>query len=288
MKARTILGIFAFLAGSGLVASGQNLLLQWNFDEAAAGSDPTTDHGIEPKVDGRFFQDATRTSNTPAGYSTGALDVTAGLNANVLANHGHPDVDSLDGKLDNLESFTLTTWVNMRGDPAANQRILRGGSNAGFGIRVVNPPEGNLSAGNFGVTMDLLGGGVALDGSIDADDRWVFMALTFDSSLDSGQVRLFTGDTLSSISELAAADTGVSDTGELDDNFAAGRHPGVSNRGVPALLDDVRIYSGAADEAFIEDIRLANIPEPGTIGLLFGAAAVTLAVVRRRSRRSLP
>ncbi len=285
MKFRKILGTFIIAAGIVSYASGQSLLLQWNFDEASSGTEPTIDHGIEPTVDGRFFQDATRTADTPAGFSTGALDVTASLNANVLANNSHPDVDSLDGKLDNLGSFTLTTWVNMQADPAANQRILRGGSNAGFGIRVVTPPSGDLSASNFGLTLDLLGGGVPLDTAVGAADEWVFLAFTFDASLGSEQVKLFSGDVATAISQLAAADTAVSDTGVLDDNFAAGRHPGVSNRGVPAFLDDVRVYAGAADAAFLEDVRLANIPEPGSVVALFGAAAGILVVLRRRARR---
>jgi hypothetical protein len=256
---------------------GQTLLLHWNFDEASSGTSDTIDYGSAPQVDGRFFTSATRTGETPAGFSLGAADVTALATSSVLANP-----TDLAGKLNNLTTFTFSLWVNMQSSPANLDRIFRAGNNTGFGIRVVTPPSGTISASNFGLTLDLVGGAVPMNVSVNADNSWLFLAFTFDASLPADNVRLYVGTDSTGVSLASTATASIVNTGVLDANLTLGRHPSLSNRGVPAYLDDFRIYSGVGDAAFIEDLRLANIPEPRTYALLMGLLGGTLIWIRRR------
>ncbi len=255
-----VLGICVALAPVISVPASTTLLLRYNFDEAGSGSQPTADLGeAEPLVDGRFFGDATRTGNTPGGRSTGALDVTVD-GASVIANHDHPDVPSLDGKLDNLGRYTVTLWVNLQADPNHLDRIFKAGNDNGFGYRIVNPSEGELSASNFGFALDIAGGNVAFgNADIDADDRWVFIAVTFDGDAFDEMVKLYVGDETQSAEVLATANSLVTNMGALDAPLRLGLHPNFSHRQVNAFIDDFRVYEGVADAVQIEEIRNENL-----------------------------
>lgn len=279
--------LFATALPVAVVASNltaQTTLLHWNFDEASSGTTPTTDYGVSPQVDGRFFgNDAGRTANTPGGHSLGALDAVG--DSRVLANYSNANVASLDGKLDNLTAFTVSLWVNMPNDPANLQRLFRAGNTSGFGFRVSDPTSGTTSASNFGLTLDLGGGGASVGGNLDADNKWLFLAATWTAGDAADNIRLYAG-TPSSATQLVGtatvAETAIADTGTLDDHLLLGGHPAFSHRASSALFDDFRIYSGGGDAAFVEDIRVANIPEPGTVALLTGLASTALIVIRRR------
>ena len=64
----------------------------------------------------------------------------------------------------------------------------------------------------------------------------------------------------------------------------AGTAESSSDRTPTAFLDDVRVFNGVADLAFLEGVRAENIPEP--TGLAVGSSAVGLALLRRRRRRT--
>ncbi len=237
------------------------LLLRYSFDEADSGTDPTADLGeVEPLVDGRFFGDATRTGNTPGGYSTGALDVTVD-GSSVIANHDHPDVASLDGKLDNLTQFTVTLWVNLQEDPNHLDRIFKAGNTNGIGYRIVDPDDGEISASNFGFALDITDGNVAFGGAdLDADDKWIFIAVSFDGNAFDEMVQLYVGDESLPVERRSTANSLVTNMGALDAPLRLGRHPNLSHRQINGFIDDFRVYEGVADAEMIEAIRMENLP----------------------------
>lgn len=286
---KTVL-LLAALPAAAASLSGQTLLLGWNFDEADNGNAVTADNGSSPQVDGRFFNGSTRTANTPNGYSLGAADVTAvpagAVDASVFANY-----NDLGGKLDNLSSFTISTWVNLQADPLANRRIMSAG-NAQLGMRIAAPSEGTLSASNFGIQMELNGGAVPFAGiNLDAGNSWLFVAFTFDASLPTNQASIYVGTENPANPVYLAKSVNVSntitDSGVLTNHLMAGAYPGLAKREMNGYLDDVRIYSGAGDLAYIEDMRLSNIPEPRTTALLAGLGALGLAAFVRRRKQNV-
>lgn len=239
------------------------LVLRYNFDEADSGSEDAADLGeMAPLIPGRFFGDATRTANTPGSASLGALDVTA-PEAWVLANE-----EDLDGKLDNLTAFTTTLWVNLQSAPANFDRIFRAGASQGFGYRIVDPASGTISASNFGLSLDFGSGAVGSGVAFDADNKWLFLAVTYDETADGEEIHFISGDEVTP-AELKAAKAFASGaaTGALDAVLSLGRHPTATNRLIDGYLDDFRVYRGALSLEEIEAIRLENLagggPETG-------------------------
>ncbi len=261
----------------------QTLLLNWNFDESDSGTANATDHGAAPLAPGTFNGGATRTGNTPAGYSLGAADVTSAATAMVVATP-----TTLDGKLDSLTAYTFSLWVNLQADPAANQRIFRVGSHSfdnGFGLRVSTPGSGTISAGNFGLTMDQTASGVDFGVSVGADNSWLFVAVTWEAS--TGDTNLYVGTDTANAQWIASGVRGIAHTGIVTADLGVGGYPALANRAVSAYLDDFRIYSGVADQNFIESIRVSNIPEPRLAALLLGGMGICLVLARRRMFRDV-
>jgi hypothetical protein len=231
------------------------LLVRYNFDEAPSGNEDAVDLGeVDPLIAGRFFGEATRTSDTPAGHSLAALDLSAS-DARVLANQ-----NDLDGKLDNLTAFTTTVWVNLQSAPRHLDRIFRAGASQGFGYRIVDPTSGVISASNFGLTLDISGGGIGSGVDFDADKKWIFLAVTFDASLEDNHVSFIAGDEFSAAELKASKALGsIPSTGVLDQVLSLGRHPTASTRFINGYLDDFRVYRGALSLEEIEAIRLENL-----------------------------
>ena len=231
---------------------------------------------------------ATRTNNTPGGFSAGALDLTA-AGAGIYVDGG--DADKLDG----LPDFTLSAWINLQALPSGNLRIMskQGGTPfPGFTWNVADPPEGNASrtAANFGLRL-FIGGETAFafdpapSGlNIDAENKWTFIAVSYDGASSADNVKYYVGSP-STPAALASTTTVLAGTvvgsaakfgvGYTDAAPAADTAP-------PGYLDDLRVYSGVLDLSELDLVRVANIPEPSTFGLL--AAGFAVAAGRRRRR----
>jgi hypothetical protein len=276
--------IFIFLFASLLFShlGAQTLLLKWNFDESDSGTGQTADLGGAPLAPGLFRDTATRTGNTPGGLSLGAADVTASNSSLV-----YTQPSTLDGKLDNLTSLTISLWVNLQDNPANLDRIFRAGAATtggdGFGFRIVNPSSGTISASNFDLMMDISSGAsTAFGASLDADDKWLFLAITFDAALAAAnRVALWVGSETQNVEFIGFATTSATTTGVLSSTLGLGGLPGATTRSISAYLDDFRIYSGSGDLNFIESIRVSNIPEPSVAAFLLGATGISMAFARR-------
>ncbi len=290
MNRPTLLGLFVALSCWSQPAAAGPLLLRYSFDEANSGNLVAMDSGMAPPAPGALLGGATRTGNTPGGFSAGALDLTA-TGAGTYVDGSDAD------KLDSLSSFTLSAWINLRDVPVGNLRIMSkqgGGTFPGFSWNISDPPEGaaERTAANFGLRL-FVGGDTAFAFDlaptalkIDADNKWAFIAVSYDGAGSADNVNYYVGSpaaaaalasTTTVVAGAVSANTARFGVGFTDAAPAADTAP-------PAYLDDIRVYSGVLTPAELEAARLANvIPEPSSIGL---AAAGLLTMFSRRRRRN--
>jgi hypothetical protein len=265
-------------------ASAATLLLRYNFDEAPAGNIPALDSGTGIAAPGLFTGGATRTANTPGGFSLGAVDLTT-PGAGTFVDGGDP------AKLSGISSFTLTAWINLQGTPTGNLRIMSkqgGGSFPGFSLNTADPFSGVRTANNFGLRL-FVGGNLTFAGdptptglSINADNVWAFIAVSYNSSGGFGNVSYYVGD--ASNPAMLASNTTI-EAGSVNDStakFGVGYTDAApaADTAPPGFLDDIRVYDGVLLPEEVEAVRQANIPEPMS-GALVVVGLVVLACGRR-------
>jgi hypothetical protein len=269
------------------VASAQTPLLQYTFDEANSGSDPALDSGSGSAANGTFNGGATRTANTPGGFSLGALDLTT-TGAGTHLTGG--DADKLDG----LTSFTLTTWVNLQAVPTGNLRLIAkqaATTFAGFNLNIADPATGTRAANNFGLRL-FVGGttAFAFDAAnngitIDADNKWAFVAVTYDGTSTSGNVNYYSGTETGPVGFQVNTTVNAGPTVASSAIFGVGytdAAPG-SDTSPTGYLDDVRVYGSVLTPVQLEAIRLQAIPEPSACALL-GSGVLGLLALRRMKK----
>ena len=283
-----VLGTVSIMVCLAFPASATSLLLNYSFDEASSGNALAGDFGTGIPAPGTFMGGATRTANTPNGFSAGALDLTAAGGGTYL------DGGDID-KLDNLPAFTLTAWINLQDVPTGNLRIMSkqgGGAFPGFSWNIADPVTGagTRTAANFGLRL-FVGGTVAFafDGtptglSIDADNKWAFIAVTYDGSGFFDNVSYYVGG---SDNPATLTSTTTVNAGSVADNaarFGVGYTDAApaADTAPPGFLDDIRVYDGVLLPQEVEQVRQANIPEPASGILVFAALVVCGAWSRRR------
>jgi hypothetical protein len=290
MKPRTILrtaaSVIAVTALAISTTSAQTLLINYNFDEASGDA---IDHGTAG-ANGTLVENATR---TPTGMGVAgmgrALDLTATSGLRYVT---AGEVPALDG----LQAFTLTTWLNLQSAPTGNLRLLANQEATtfdGFSWNIADSAAGGTrTASNFGVRL-FVGGSTAFAFdtaavTLDADDRWLFLAVSYDGSSTSNNVNYYVGDETGAVF-LAATTTINAGTLNPAARFNVGHTDAAitANTAPPGYLDDSRVYSGVLDLAQLEAVRLAAIPEPSTYAVIFGGLALLVVAGRRfRARRS--
>lgn len=250
---------------------GETLLLRYNFDESATGNEDALDIGAAPPADGVFEGPATRTDATPGGFSEGAVDFTQGDGLRYIYN------DDAE-KLDELEQFTLTTWINLQAPPSGNLRLLAkqgawdGATSPGFTWNVNDPPEGERTAANFGLRL-FVGGDAGFGHdlvpghpvALDADDKWVFVAVTYDGTVGSDNVNYYSGgDDSGAVTGHEGTTTANGGTTiATDARFMIG-HTDAANTADTAprgFFDDARVYAGILSQEALEEVRLENLTD---------------------------
>lgn len=283
---RTALAAAFALTASAAVASAQTPLLQYTFDEPTGQA---IDTGTPPPANGDLVGGAVRTANTPSGLGS-AVDFT---NDNPFAHVLGPDADKLDGH----NQLTLTTWLNVSEYTSGNNRLVAkqsGGAFGGFSFGMnATTNDGPVGADNFRLSL-FLGNNISSGASdfgaafssadVDAADKWVFLAATYDGTQASNNVTYWIGDTASSVSQLGTAQTVPQltvDGGTA--RFGVGFTDAAPTANTSALgfQDDVRVYGSSLTSTELEAIRLQNIPEPTSIAA-FGALGL-LSLRRRRA-----
>ena len=257
------------------------LLLRYNFDEANSGTVPALDSGTGVPAPGIFNAGATRTGNTPAGNSLGALDAVV---------DGYVSGGDSD-KLDALSTMTFTGWINLQGAPANGNRIfakqLPSGNFDGFSFALSTPNAGSIAANNFAINLALGGATFGFNRSaadLDADNKWIFVAATYDGST----VQFYAGDETTAPAPLGSNLLAGANPASLAANANEFRVATSSTGTVsaPIWIDDVRVYDVVLDAAALDAVRVANIPEPTCVTLGALGMVSLIALKRMHSRRS--
>src|SRR5688572_30736283 len=154
VTAASALCTFAGAVGAAWGGGLPTPLLRYTFDE---GAGQALDTGTAPNTPGDLLGGATRSSDTPGGFSPFALDLrTDSPFAHVL------EGDAAD--LDGLAQLTLTTWLKVQTYTSGNNRLSakqNGGANFdGFSWNMnATPVSGPVGPDNFRLGL-FLGGGV--------------------------------------------------------------------------------------------------------------------------------
>jgi hypothetical protein len=186
--------------------------------------------------------------------------------------------------LNGLKSFTVTGWF--KSDQMFDDN----------GTLVYFPAPFKLYASNtgrMGVTLRNSGGTNYSTGwtGYAFTNQWVFFAVSYDGTSSSNNLCFYVGDT--NASSTMTTNLTTLNAGTLSNKLAAlriGCDTTSGDNAYDGLMDELRIFgstssaSGALTALDIEGIRqtdISLIPEPATVGLLFGGMFM---LVRRRSR----
>lgn len=284
-RAGTWATLLAALALSGGTASAApSPIVDLHFSE---GSGATTANAGTFAGEGSFVQESefpAFSSNVPTGPMTpdnnsGSVDF-----GSIAAGQGGRAIDLAtgpDGTLGPLSAFTLAGWVNARdlGIGFGGNRLLFALAEPnGAGFDLVHLANGSLRIGiNQWPDGDNGGGPSSSPGKLTADPQtgaanWVFFAVTYDSSLETGNVKYYFGgpDQLAQLDGSHAYKGGTPDNGGLIDysgaltlgNFGivAGARdetgPGGGSRCFRGLIDEVKVYDQALELADIQRAQL--------------------------------
>ena len=271
------------LAVSLVQTSSATMLVRYTFDEPSGDA---IDTGAAPGADGMLINNATRTTHTPGGYATQALDLISGA-ASGAGNY--LDAGNVP-KIGGLSQLTLTTWLNLQTDEGGNDRLLstqnEGPLYEGFAFNLNNPNTGDRAAGNFRLYLFLGAekGFVYAPSDVDtgADNEWKFLAVTYDGTQTENNLKYYVGGVGTPVTQLGSTQT--ADGGALlasPANFALGHLSWLPTTELapPGYMDDARVYDEVLDLAALNGVRLENVPEPATMALLGLAGA---ALIRRK------
>lgn len=261
-------------------------LLQWTFDEASGNA---LDTGDAPASEGVLTGGAVRSSNTPSSFGSSVDLRNDSPYAHVLGEDA--------AKLDGLSALTLTTWLNVESYTSGNHRLVAkqaGGAFGGFNFSMnATPNDGVVGPDNFKIGM-FIGNNVSsgagdfgfafATADVDAANKWVMLAVTYDNSLASDNTRYYIGGVNTPLSQLGAPVTLPQitvDGGPARFGVGFTDAAPAANTSVIGYQDDVRVYGSALDLSALEAVRLEGVvPEPGTLSL----AALGLAGLLFRRR----
>lgn len=283
LRSVAVVAMAATLVTSSVCAAGVVPLLRYTFDE---GTGQALDSGSAPLTHGDLVGGATRSTDTPAGFSPFAVDFT---NDNPFAHVLEGDAADLDG----LSQLTLTTWLKVSAYPSGNNRLSAKQSGTanfdGFSWNMnATPNSGTVGPDNFRLGM-FVGGSTGFVVSFSDDDvgavDWTFLAVTYDST--TSEIKFYSagvGTPVTQVGTTQTAAAGIIDG--LTARYGVGFTDAApaANTSVIGFQDDVRVYGAALDLQALDSVRLENIPEPGSAAL---SGAVLCLLAARRRRRSL-
>jgi len=250
-------------------------VLHYRFDDLANGP-VAADSGRPPATNGTFNGDATRTAagQTPSGRGH-ALNVNFSGATNYLRADNPP-------KLNGLSQVTLTAWINLRGAPAVNDRILsKLAATAGFDFKIFDANTNLLPSLHINTTAT----SVQPTNRVHAFNRWVFLAVTYDAGLTNAAARFFAGSSNEVVYSLGSADKppafgGATILDTANEFRVGGTAATTQDRTPPAWLDDVRVYDLTLTPEELEQVRLEGVnlppPPPVATGLQRSSQTVTV------------
>jgi hypothetical protein len=263
-------------------------LLHYSFDEPSGNA---LDSGTAPLTDAALQGGATRSTNTPSG-SGFSLDLRDDAATYAYALEG--DAADLDG----LNALTLATWLNVEAYTSGNNRLLAkqaAGTFGGFNWSMnATPNSGPVGPDNFRLGL-FLGNNISSgpadftsgfsNDDVDAHNKWVFLAVTYDSTQAANNTKFYIGGVNTPVTQLggdltlaqltvdaglALFGVGYTDAAPTADTSVIGRQ------------DDVRVYGTALRLDELETVRRENIPEPRSFVLVMIALSGCCASCMRR------
>lgn len=182
--------------------------------------------------------------------------------------------------LSNLQSFTLTAWVNPSSFATNGSRIF-------YSLAAGNVPI-QFILGSTGITFAVDGVSAVAPITLSLN-TWTFLAVTYDGTATSNNVNIYTGDgtTLSAATTLTAnAGTTLGTYGDL---YIGAINASDTTRNYRGLLDDAHVYGassgagGALSSSALTSVMQLNdvVPEPTCVSLV-AFSAVGFLVSRRK------
>lgn len=187
-----------------------------------------------------------------------------------------------------LNAITVALWVNIDSGATSDRLVSNITGTSGFDLFLNNYSAGTGAGGadafrlTFAINGTSGGNGVTSINPQYVSDKWLFIAVTYDSA----NVRFYSGsETLGLVLNDTVAKTGS--IAASASNLEIGGTPATTNdRSPAALFNDVRIYDGALSLSEIEAIRAsAVIPEPSNMALIIGALLTGFIATKRRLKR---
>ncbi|HBR94476.1 MAG TPA: hypothetical protein DEA90_09960 [Opitutae bacterium] len=252
------------------VSNAQTLISHYTLDGTVADSGSLG-------IDGALI-------NSASFVSGGVGSFNQALSTDSVGSQNFFRADTSDNPAYGMNAITISMWVNLSSYNDGDRLVSNVTSANGFDLYLKSDV---LSAGDYRLAFNFnstSGAVQSADNVAYQTSEWVFLAVTYDSSIVSGDnVFFYVGDETSTIvMNDSAAKTGSINVGTAD--FEIGGTPATTGDRTPvALYNDVRIYNGALDLASLEAIRTAAIPEPAHFSILIGGFLLGLAVLKRRN-----
>ena len=184
--------------------------------------------------------------------------------------HGNFSVESPANyaELTGLTKFTVTGWANCRNstEGSGGNRLVTWINHGGQGVDVVYKSDGSVQMGinqwPDGSPPRSTGGKITTDAAAGAGN-WRFFAVTYDSTLTSGQVKFYFGSgtnaaTLDVARDYARGAVGTSISRLCIGHFNIATRAGAQDRMFRGLIDDVKVFDDALALEQIQQVQIGN------------------------------
>ncbi len=183
----------------------------------------------------------------------------------------------------NLDAITVSMWVNVSAMSDGDRLVSSVTASNGFDLYF---KSNALVDGDFRLAFNFNSTSGAVQSADNAGyqlGEWIFLAITYDSTIVSGDNVFFYLGNESNTVVVNDSDTKSGSIITSTADFEIGGTPATSSDRTPtALFNDVRIYNGVLNASELEALRVAAIPEPAQYANLLGMLLMGLAVITRR------
>ncbi len=244
-----------------LLEGGTGPALSYNFDETGTNANAAPDASVTSPLTLR--NNTTATDLHIAGVSpwplvTGDQVFRASTGAMGSGNRNAYFANAGSGAMSGKAKFTITGWLktNDVGTPGTN-KIGGGTTLLLVGTQQIKLSSQNAASGRLDLTINNTGGVFTANNYIPEVGSWVFFAVTYDSTLASGNVKFYRGTTTTPV---GAATSLTYQAGALDQTLNGPITVGNNNNAPPDRafggdLDRISIYSAVLTPAELESIR---------------------------------